>query len=70
MRRADAAMAIALICALPALHAAEGPCPTRHVACWEVRLAVNRYGEDAAAAHAKACGWPEAKIAEARKCLK
>jgi hypothetical protein len=69
MRRA-LVFALALGCASPALRAAElPPCPPRHVACWQVRLAVSRYGEAAAAAHARTCGWSEAKIAEARKCL-
>jgi hypothetical protein len=64
------AVALALGCASPALHATEAPCPPKRLACWQVLLVVNRYGEAATAAHARVCGWPEAKIAEARKCLR
>jgi hypothetical protein len=50
--------------------AADLPCPPRHYACWQVRLAVNDFGEPATVAQVKACGWSEARIAEARKCLR
>jgi hypothetical protein len=46
------------------------PCPPKRYSCWRVRLAVNSFGEVATADHARTCGWSEAKIAEARKCLK
>ena len=62
-------VAAVLGCASPPVAAGEGPCP-RQLACWQVRLAVNRYGESAAVDHARACGWTEAKIAEARKCVR
>jgi hypothetical protein len=63
-------MALALLGAAPALRAADLPCPPRQPACWQVRLVIERYGQAAAIAHARACGWTEAKITEARKCLK
>jgi hypothetical protein len=46
------------------------PCPPRRYSCWQVRLAVNSFGEVATANHARVCGWSEAKIAEARRCLR
>jgi hypothetical protein len=55
---------------LSGAHAADLPCPPKRYACWQVRLAVDTFGEAATVAHVKACGWSEAKIAEARKCLK
>jgi hypothetical protein len=55
---------------LSGAHAADLPCPPKHPTCWQIRLAVNSFGEPATVNHAKACGWSEARIAEARKCLK
>jgi hypothetical protein len=49
--------------------AADLPCPTQRNACWQVRLAVDHFGEHAMVERVRACGWSEARIAEARKCL-
>ena len=70
-----AAVAVAALLVLASLmlsgaKAGDLPCPPKHYACWQVRLAVNSFGEVAAANQARACGWSEAKIAEARRCLK
>jgi hypothetical protein len=67
------AMAALLLLAgllLSGVHAADLPCPPKRYACWQLRLAVNTFGEPATVAHVTACGWSEAKIEEARKCLR
>lgn len=64
-----------LICALLGFaiigiaHATELACPKRY-ACWQVRLAVSTFGEGAVVDHARACGWSEDRISEARKCMR
>jgi hypothetical protein len=55
---------------LSGAHAADLRCPPKHTACWQVRLAVETFGEPAMVARVKACGWSEARIEEARKCLR
>ena len=45
--------------------AAEEP----RIACWIVRQAVAAYGEDGAMRHARARGYSERQISEARRCL-
>jgi hypothetical protein len=69
-----AAIAFAALLVLASLmlsgaRADELPCPPKRYACWQVRLAVNTFGEPAIVDHAKACGWSDTKIAEAKKCL-
>jgi hypothetical protein len=73
--RVAAAAAVAALLVLAGLmlsgaRAADLPCPPKHTACWQVRLAVDSFGETATVERAKACGWSEAKIAQARKCLR
>jgi hypothetical protein len=58
----------ALLCSAPA-PAADLPCPKRYF-CWQVRAAVASFGEAATEAHVRACGWSDARIEEARRCLR
>ena len=52
-----AALAVLAGLLLSGARAADLPCSPKHTACWQVRLAVDTFGEAAAVAHAKACGW-------------
>jgi hypothetical protein len=62
-------LAAVLLCALaPPLHA-DPVCPPKHYACWQARAAFAAFGEMTVLARARACGWTEAKINEAVKCL-
>lgn len=45
------------------------PCPPKRYFCWQVRLAAASFGLWAIEANARACGWSEAEIDRARKCL-
>ena len=67
---AFAALLVPASLMLSGAKAGDLPCPPKRYSCWQVRLAVNSLGEVATANHARACGWSEAKIAEARRCLK
>jgi hypothetical protein len=64
-----AALAVLAGLLLSGARAADLPCPPKHTACRQVRLAADTFAEAAAVAHARACGWSDARIAEARKCL-
>jgi hypothetical protein len=62
-------LAMAMLCIAVRQSRAADYCP-KHYTCAEVRLGKTIIGEDAMIARAKACGWSDAKIAEAMKCLK
>ena len=55
---------------LSGARAADLPCPPKHAACWQVRAAVDAYGEDVVTIRAKACGWSDERVFDARKCLR
>lgn len=62
---------IALVCLLVSgARASELPCPPKHYFCWEVKAAVAAIDAQEAREHAKKCGWSEARIAAAEKCLR
>jgi hypothetical protein len=61
-------LAMAMLC-IAVRQSRAADCP-KHYTCAEVRLGKTIIGEDAMIARAKACGWSDAKIAEAMKCLK
>lgn len=65
---AGVAAAVIMVTAVTAA-GAEPACP-KNLKCWQVRAAVATFGEPAAESHVRACGWSDAKIAEARKCLR
>lgn len=49
---------------------ADPVCPPQRFFCWQVKAAVEMFGEANLEARARACRWPEKKIAEARRCLR
>jgi len=49
--------------------AVDYPCPPKRYFCWQVKGAVNLFGEQAVLTKARTCGWSEAKIEIARRCL-
>jgi len=67
IQRNGAITAIALVlCLIGDAHAADKPSGWR---CALVRNAVAVYGESAALAWARAHGWSDSRIAEAKRCL-
>lgn len=60
---------LALLLLTMPVHAGELPCPPKRYFCWEVKAAVNLFGEQALVEKARSCGWPESRIAIARRCL-
>jgi hypothetical protein len=63
-------IALFVILSAAIAHAADAPCPPKRYYCWEVKLAVSTFGEQATIAKARQCGWPSWKIEEAKRCLK
>lgn len=46
------------------------PCPSKGQSCARVKAAVAMFGEDAVEGHARACGWTDREIEQARRCLR
>lgn len=59
-----------LICCTGAAWAAEQVCSPKRFYCWQVVAASKLIGEVALRERAKACGWSDAKIEAAARCLK
>jgi hypothetical protein len=61
--------ALLLLAMAATMAGAEPLCP-KTVSCWKVKAAVATFGKAAAEAHVRSCGWSEAQIVEAKRCLK
>jgi hypothetical protein len=66
---AIAAALLALALMISGAIGAELPCPPRYYFCFEVKAAVATWGEQAMREKARKCGWSEARIEAAAKCL-
>jgi hypothetical protein len=64
------AVALMIVLATRPANAAGSPCPPKHYFCWQVRVAAATFTEAALEDRARACGWTEAQILAARRCLK
>lgn len=64
------AVALMIILATRPASAADLNCPPKRYFCWQVRLAAATFTEAALEDRARACGWTEAQILAARRCLK
>jgi hypothetical protein len=62
-------LALVMLCIAVRHSRAEDVCPKDYT-CADVKLGKAIIGKAAMIARAKACGWSDAKIAEAMKCLK